>query len=37
MEKVDVELKGSYLFQFVFIWEKKKKGLAASIVPFLEK
>lgn len=38
MEKVDVEPKGSYLFQFVFIWgKKKKKGLAASIVPFLEK
>lgn len=36
MEKVDVEQKGSYVFQFVFIWEKKKTGLLASIVPFLK-
>lgn len=23
MEKVDVEQKGGYVFQFVFIWKKK--------------
>lgn len=31
MEKVDVEPKGSYLFQFVFIWGKKKKKRPGSI------